>query len=124
VSPLPRFLEIDKAALRDEDRAELARVAESALAWCNGVIAEYDGTPQEHLACGVPGDPYHCSLAETLNAGLALPDQDPYDWTRRATVRYGEVRVGVTREVAQTPEAQNFSAFFDARLYPDLIEGE
>lgn len=120
---LPRFLEIDQATLSDADREELARVREKALEWCNGVIAEYHGRTMDHLLKGQPGHPYHCALAETLNAGLRRADQDAFDISRMARVRHEAAEVGLDT-IQHTPESQSFSAYFDAGLYADLVEGD
>lgn len=121
---LPRFLEIDRATLSDADRDELARVREKALEWCNGVIAVYRGRTQEALAKGRPGDPFHCGLAETLNHGLHPHDPDgvhPYDYSRMVRVCHEHAEIG-HEIVRHTPESQSFSAYFDAGLYPDLVD--
>lgn len=106
--------------LTTDEQERLDECREAALEFCREAVAWAGGSPVEEMAKGTPGNVYGCAIAETIKHHL--PQEE--GWSAGAATRHHQTNVFAkrgSRTFEHPRKVQEFSAYFDHKLYPDLI---
>lgn len=95
--------------LTDQDRVELVKAREDALAWVNEIRAKHDLPAIDALLPGRRRNARSCPLANSLAVGNGRASVTPFDGAE-LDHRLHDVSTA----------AENFMACFDVGFFPDL----
>lgn len=92
----------------------------AALNFANEVIRKFDGTPQDEIAHGVPGETDQCALAVTIRNGLPQMETVQFRPGDRDVMLMTKTSEPMTLPASH--DAVEFAIGFDMGDFPDLVE--